>query len=90
MFPFIIVNNELSKKPNKINHEKIHIHQQVELFVIIFYIWYVIEFILRTFKYFGQIEKSYRNISFEREAYSNENNLYYLSKRKWYSFLKYI
>lgn len=90
LFPFIILNTRLSKIPAKINHETIHIKQQIELLVVFFYLFYILEYIFRMFQYgpFGQ--EAYRNISFEREAYTNEKNLDYLSNRKWYSFLKYL
>ncbi len=72
-----------------INHETIHIIQQLELLVVFFYPFYLIEYAIRLIQYRDQ-HKAYRNISFEREAYANEHNLNYLKKRKFYSFLKYI
>ena len=33
---------------------------------------------------------AYRNISFEREAYSNEKDLSYLDNRKWFAWIRYI
>ena len=33
---------------------------------------------------------AYKNISFEREAYQNQNDLDYLSNRKHYSWIKYV
>lgn len=70
-----------------LNHEKIHSSQIFELLVIFFYLWYVIEWIVRFFQYGS---KAYRNISFEREAYDNEGDLAYLYHRKPYQFLKYL
>jgi len=32
---------------------------------------------------------AYRNISFEKEAYSNDDNLEYLKQRKIFNFIKY-
>ena len=55
-----------------INHEKIHLKQQIELFIVGFYIVYFVEWIF----------KGYKNISFEQEAYKNESNLGYLKHRK--------
>ncbi|MEG1200098.1 MAG: hypothetical protein RSD53_11940, partial [Algoriella sp.] len=71
-------------KENKtlINHETIHIIQQVELLVIPFYIWYLTEYLFRLIQYKNQ-HKAYRNISFEREAYANEKNPNYLKERKF-------
>ncbi len=72
-----------------INHERIHTAQQRELLFIPFYIFYVIEWLLRMIQY-RNWNKAYRNISFEREAYTNGHNLNYLKDRKLYSFLKYL
>ena len=85
LYPFIFLLKK--KRGNKvtINHEKIHIEQQKEMLVVFFYIWYVVEWFIRLF----MKGNAYKNISFEREAYSNDNNLSYLKTRKRYSFLKY-
>ena len=34
--------------------------------------------------------KAYRSISFEQEAYDNQNNLNYLKNRKRFNWVKYI
>lgn len=70
------------------NHEKIHWKQQIEMLIIFFYLWYGIEWLIR--KIFISQKNAYTNISFEREAYSNEFNVEYLQKRKHYSWLKYM
>ncbi|WP_407405963.1 hypothetical protein [Chryseobacterium sp.] len=90
LFPFIILRNAKDKQ-NKvlINHEKIHIRQQLELFIIFFYLWYVIEYYYHLVK-IKDAHKAYRAISFEREAYANEGNLNYLKNRKLLSFRKYL
>ncbi len=89
IFPFIIVENKGIKQDDVfVNHEKIHIYQQMELLVLFFYIWYGIEFLLLYIKYKDGF-KAYRNISFEREAYCHEKNLNYLKTRKIFSFIKY-
>lgn len=71
-----------------LNHERIHLRQQIELLIIPFYLCYGIEFIIRYFQY-KNWDKAYRNISFEREAYGNESDLEYLKKRKFWGFLKF-
>ena len=89
IFPFIFL-RESAFKENKIliNHEKIHIRQQLELLIIFFYLWYVVEYY---YWYFSLKDKhlAYRNISFEREAYAMEEDLNYLETRKIWSFWKY-
>ncbi len=72
-----------------INHERIHTAQQRELLFIPFYILYVAEWLIRLLKHHSW-QKAYRNISFEREAYTHGHNLDYLKNRKPYSFLKYL
>ncbi|MDR6966946.1 hypothetical protein J2X31_000946 [Flavobacterium arsenatis] len=90
LFPFIMVRNDFDKA-NKvlINHEKIHIKQQMQLLVFPFLIWYMIEFLFRWFQ-FKDRNKAYRNISFEREAYANEQNLNYINEMRFWSFHNYL
>lgn len=85
-YPFVVVKNNASDFT--INHEKIHIRQQKEMFVIFFYLVYGLNFIYNLFLYKDSY-KAYRNIIFEREAYQNEKNLNYLKERKPFAFLKY-
>jgi hypothetical protein len=70
-----------------INHEKIHWKQQMEMLIIFFYVWYGIEWFWKTGLY-GKL--AYYALSFEREAYQNDQNLNYIPTRKWYSWIKYI
>ena len=72
-----------------LNHESIHTSQIKELVYIFFYLFYVVEWLIRFIQY-GDHYKAYFNISFEREAYYNESNFSYLKKRKPYSFIKYL
>lgn len=89
IFPFIILEkNHLKEDKTFINHEMIHIYQQMELLFFLFIIIYYTEFLILLIKY-KNIQEAYRNISFEREAYENESNYEYLKTRKWFSFIKY-
>lgn len=89
IFPFIILEkNELKLDKTFINHEMIHIYQQAELLFIVFILLYYSEFFIKLFKY-KDAQIAYKNISFEREAYSNESNYNYLKTRKFFSFVKY-
>ena len=88
-FPFVFVKYSLDKNnPVFINHERIHLRQQLELLILPFFIWYFTEFLLRFIQY-GNRDLAYRNISFEREAYANEKDLDYLNKKYFWNFLKY-
>ena len=90
IFPFVFVRDEYwAKKQNFILHEKIHLKQQVELLILLFYIWYSLELLIRIYQ-FKNVRKAYRNISFEREAYANESNTNYLKQRRLFSFLRYL
>jgi hypothetical protein len=90
LWPFLILKKKSLKKDLVfLNHERIHFRQQVELLVIPFYLWYALEFIVRLIQYKSRYQ-AYRNISFEREAYSNEKDLDYLEKRSFWRFRIYI
>ncbi len=70
-----------------INHEKIHLCQQLELLIFFFYLWYFLEF----FYYYiqtGNRRMAYRMIRFEQEAYHHEKDPDYLKTRKIFGFLK--
>lgn len=90
LFPFILILRKEDKKNSVfLNHERIHIRQQLELLVVFFFIWYSIEFLIRFIR-FRNKNVAYRNISFEREAYAKEKDLDYLKLRPFWGFSKYI
>lgn len=90
LWPFIILKEDALKKDEAlINHERIHLKQQRELLILPFYILYISEWLLRTLLYLDSY-RAYQNISFEREAYANENDKDYLSQRKTFGFLDYL
>ena len=72
IWPFIFIRKDCSFNSTDFNHERIHLRQQLELLFIHFYIRYFIEWIF----------KVYKNISFEKEAYTYEEDLGYLKRRK--------
>lgn len=85
-----------------INHEGIHLCQALDfvnnieklqiLGFIIFYIIYFIEWLIKliiSLFTLGRV-KAYRSISFEQEAYSNEEDYTYQDMRKPFSWIKYI
>ena len=69
-----------------IRHEQIHTAQMKEMLYVFFYIWYLIEWVVRLF----MKGNAYRNISFEREAYKHQNELDYDKLRNRFAWLKYI
>ena len=85
LWPFgIFFKNEHGKR-SFMNHEAIHWKQQKEMLGIFFYLWYLVEWLIRL--PFGN---AYYNISFEREAYRNEHNKNYLNERKPFAWIKYL
>lgn len=70
------------------NHETIHWAQQMEMLILPFYFWYVLEWFLRLF--INGPSRAYENLSFEREASAHEGECLYLSNRKPFSWFKYL
>jgi hypothetical protein len=90
LFPFIILRDKHLKLDKRImNHERIHIRQQVELLVLPFYVLYLIEYAIGLIKYRNRFS-AYMNISFEKEAYKNDSDLDYLKDRKWWAWRRFI
>ena len=84
LYPFIL-HKEASPSETLLNHERIHLAQQLELGVLGFYVWYLLEY--------GWLRRrlghhaAYMALGHEREAYHNESNPLYLAKRGWFAFL---
>lgn len=90
LFPFIVLaKKEHALNKRIMNHERIHIRQALEMFVVPFYVWYVLEFLVRRC-YVDSKYEAYRSISFEQEAYDNDFDMDYLHKRKPYRFASYF
>jgi hypothetical protein len=90
VFPFIFLKEKRDvSNPVMMQHEKIHIRQQMELLILLFFIWYGIEYFIRILQYKNK-HLAYRNISFEREAYANESKEDFLEERRFWNFLNYI
>lgn len=91
LFGILFVRNGVKMTERAIQHESIHSKQMKELLWVGFYLWYIIEWVIRLFWY-GFNKQAYYNISFEREAYANEKDSDYLTKKKRpsYAFLKYL
>jgi hypothetical protein len=90
IFPFVFLKNKLMKADVVlINHERIHLKQQLELLVLPFFLFYGLEFLVRLFQYKSWY-LAYKQISFEREAYTNEKDLNYLKSRPFWNFINYF
>jgi hypothetical protein len=85
LWPFIVYRSQEKASIKTINnHERIHLKQQLELLILPFYIIYLIEYLINLFYYFKH-DKAYRSISFEKEAFSHDQNIEYLKTRKRYA-----
>lgn len=86
--PFgIYVKPDYDITEDTIRHETIHWKQQMEMLIIPFYLWYFAEYIIRVILF---EDKPYMNLSMEKEAYQNENNVDYLATRKHFAWFKYL
>lgn len=88
LFGVLFVRKELYSKLKlrDVNHEQIHTEQMKELLYIGFYIIYLLEWLYRVlFTKDRFSHKAYKNISFEREAYNNQDNLDYIETRISYA-----
>jgi len=90
IYPFIFLKyneNEDSNYAIKVNHERIHLKQQLETLIVIFYLIYIINYLFNLLIYKGDAKKAYRNITFEKEAYKNEKDFNYLKNRHLFGWL---
>ena len=86
LFGILFVRGNARINDRTIRHETIHSAQMKEMLYIFFYLWYVVEWVIRLF----MEGNAYRNISFENEAYTNEDNIIYLESRKRFAWIKYL
>lgn len=97
LFGVLFVRGNAVISEETLRHEHIHTMQMREMLYVPFYLWYGIEYVIR---FVGWIfekknpyypnDKPYYRMSFEREAYGNEHDVYYPKTRKHFSWLEYI
>lgn len=87
LFGVLFVRQGASITDRMIRHESIHTKQMKELLWLVFYTLYVLEWLVKL-PFYGK--QAYYNISFECEAYSNQNDVDYLDNRRLFAFLKYV
>lgn len=89
LFGVLFVKEKVQLSEVDMNHEAIHSEEMKDLLWIGFYLWYIIEWVVRLVQY-RDCNKAYKNISFEREAYANQGNMDYIATRKWGSWMDYL
>lgn len=82
LFGFIFTRTELT--PRQLRHELIHSRQQREMLYLPFFLWYLVEWLCLWVR-LGDRMQAYRQISFEREAYSHEADVNYLKNRRLFA-----
>lgn len=104
LFGVLFVRGNSRIDDQTLRHEEIHTCQMKEMLYIGFYIWYVIEWLIRLLSYsLRHVSRkvrdkerkwnphlAYRKISFEKEAYDNQSDLNYKKSRKAFAWVKYI
>ena len=86
IFGIVFARTKLNKTEQR--HEYIHTLQQREMLYVPFYIWYIVEWIIKLIIYRDALT-AYRNIGFEKEAYLHQGDASYIWKRKryaWFTF----
>lgn len=78
---FVFFRKDIRVTDADIRHETIHFRQQMEWLFVFFFLMYVLEFLWLLLRY-REWHKAYRNISFEREAYTHQHEAEYLKRRK--------
>jgi hypothetical protein len=87
LWPWCMIYNEKKHSDLLLNRYLIFLEQKKELLFIGFYIWFVIEFLLR-FAMTWNIRESYKKISFVLEADFGEPNLAYTIDRHHYDWAR--
>ena len=70
-------------------HETIHLRQELEMGIILFYVWFVVEFLVKLMITLSW-SRAYRSVAFEQEAYRNQLEKRYLDNRRHYAWIKYV
>lgn len=89
LWPLMFVRKGANVTSITLRHEQIHAQQQMEMLVVLFLLWYVVEWLIKWLYYRNRIT-AYKNISFEREAYSHQHCINYLDHRKRFAWIDYI
>ncbi|QNL47712.1 hypothetical protein H8S90_12835 [Olivibacter sp. SDN3] len=92
LWPVVLANKSIKNKQLSdriLLHEKIHHRQQIEMLVLPFYIWYVMEWLFK-WAIYKKRHQAYKALSFEREAYSNDSQPNYLETRKTWNFIRFL
>jgi hypothetical protein len=88
-FIFIWISKLTKDEVQLVRHEKIHFLQQVEMLFIFHWFFYGLFYVISRAKGHGHFV-AYRYNPFEMEAYSNEQDVSYLKKRRPFAWASYV
>jgi len=74
---------------NTLRHEAIHTIQAKEMLIVPYYFLYILEYFVKILLCWN-LDKAYKSISFEQEAYFNSRNLNYGEERKRFAWWEYV
>jgi len=86
LFGILLIRKGKVMTDKNIRHEQIHTEQMKEMLYIGFYLWYVIEWLIRLILCMSA-KRAYYSISFEQEAYKHQEDVSYLERRRRYEWL---
>lgn len=90
IYPFILLKDKYQKDDKiLVNHERIHLKQQMEMLILPFYLFYLLHYVVNLARYKNH-HRAYLNIVFEKEAYACDKNLNYLKNRKLFSWINHF
>jgi hypothetical protein len=84
-----IIENNYFKKSVLLNHELVHTAQYKELLYVFYLPLYLLNYFINLFVHLS-FKKAYRNVCFEKEAYTKEYDDYYLERRHRFAWFSYI
>lgn len=93
LWPFVVLRDNLKETGARqfavlVNHERIHIKQQLETLVLFFYVLYLFFYIKGRIQGLSH-QQAYMAIPFEKESYMHEKDITYLKHRKLFGWYKY-
>lgn len=89
LFGVLFVRGNKNLSEQTLVHEQIHTKQMQEMLYVFFYLWYVLEWLIRLLV-IRNPHKAYRAISFEQEAYEYECYTSYPSARPHFEWTIYL